>query len=798
MERYTFFATCPLYLEELLKTELESFGGSDIQIAHGGCGFNGTIETAYRACLWSRIANRILFPLVSFDADKPEDISRAADSFEWENHFPLSSTIAIDSTLTKTKICTPDYASLSVKDGIVDRARRLTGGRPNVDTANPDIRLHLHITLNRGGIALDLSGDGLHKRGYRIETVKAGVRENTAAAMLLRADWQGISAPLRTTAANPADSAPELNQPALFFDPMCGSGTLVTEAALIAADIAPSINRRRFGFEKWKHHNPALWSRLKAEADSRRADGIAAVKQAALKAGTALFTGRDQNPKAVAASRANLRASAVSDLFTAGIIRIESGDFFKSASPAALTVSVPQHEASERQNVTGLLAVNPPYGERLNKNDDMLMFYRRMGEVFKQEYGGWNIVMLTGHRELSEATGLRAEKINTLYNGGLRCTLSHFRIFTERYNNTGKQTGGTAANSPGTAPRTQQPAAEKPSGRREFPTYDELSPGAQMVCNRLKKNAKRLKSWLKQSGSAGASPGAAVECYRLYDADMPEYSAAVDIYPPEAVIQEYAAPKTIDPVAASGRLRELMLAVQAYLQLPEEAVKLKQRRKQSGSSQYERKTDNSERRIIREHGLKFFIDTSTYLDTGIFLDSRPIRALIKKEAKGKNFLNLFCYTGTASVYAAAGGAVTTTSVDTSKTYLDWAEANMRLNGFRNDAEFSHSYVRNDCMEWLRKAMGRWELIYLDPPTFSNSKDRREIFDLQKDHEELIRLALSRLADDGLLIFCNNFRKFKMSAELESDFLIEEISEQTIDPDFERKKSIHRCWKIRKE
>jgi len=735
MSEQTFFATCPFYLEELLKKELESFGASDFQIAHGGTGFSGSLETAYRACMWSRIANRILFPLVSFEIEEADDIRKASEGFEWENHFDLSSTISIDSTLSKTKICTPDYASLSVKDGLVDRARKLTGKRPSVDPNSPDIRLHLHITLNEGVISLDLSGAGLHKRGYRMDTVKAAVRENTAAAVLMRAGW-------------PSENL------ATFADPMCGSGTILIEAAMMAADIAPAINRRRFGFEKWKHHKPEIWNKLQSEAASRKQKGITRLVGSA--DGNPMFFGRDLDPKAVTAARSNVRASAAAELYSSGLIDISRADFFTEGLPAKST--------------SGLLAVNPPYGERLNKNDNMLMFYGRMGEVFKNSCGGWNISVLTGHKQLSEAIGLRADKVNTVYNGGLRCTLAHFRIFNDRPEAERKKT------------IIHQIGA--------FPAFDELSPGSVMMYNRLKKNAKRLKKWLKNSG---------VQCYRLYDADMPEYSAAVDIYPPNIVIQEYAPPPTIDPVSASARLREAVLAVQSFLEVPESQIHLKTRKKQRGSNQYV-KTDSEnsfgrkEKVVIDEHGLKFLVDPFSYLDTGIFLDSRPIRRLLREEANGKSFLNLFCYTGTASVHAAAGGAISTTSVDTSRTYLDWAEANMRINGFTGS---SHSRVRKDCIDWLDGALGRWDVIYLDPPTFSNSKDRDEVFDLQKDHEKLIRLTISRLSENGLLIFCCNFRKFKMSTELADEFSIEEITDQTLDPDFERRKSIHRCWKIKR-
>ncbi|MDC7226517.1 MAG: bifunctional 23S rRNA (guanine(2069)-N(7))-methyltransferase RlmK/23S rRNA (guanine(2445)-N(2))-methyltransferase RlmL [Spirochaetales bacterium] len=779
MESFTFFATCPFYLEELLKSELESFGATDFQISHGGVGFNGGFETAYRACLWSRIANRILFPILSFDAEAPEDIRKASEGFEWENHFPQTSTFAVDATLTKTKICTPDYAALSVKDGIVDRARKLTGSRPNVDINNPDIRLHIHITLSRAAIAIDLSGEGLHKRGYRLETVRAGVRENTAAAVLMRGGWPELAAGLRQPSGT--------TDTPCFLDPMCGSGTLVTEAAMMAADIAPALNRRRFGFEKWLKHDEALWQKLRAEAHERMRAGLEAVKQASC--GRTLFFGRDINATAVRTARTNIGASPVSELLRVGIIDVASGDFLEDGIPAALEKSTGNNgNTVVSGSGSRMLAVNPPYGERLNRDDDMIGFYRRMGEVLRRDYRGWKISLLTGHRELSDALGLRADKLNTVYNGGLRCTLAHFRMFNDK-----PAAGKTTGEDRGTRTACKTGIMDGDTGKKSsWPAYEELSPGSQMMYNRLKKNSKRLKNWLKKSG---------LSCYRLYDADMPEYSAAVDIYPPEVVIQEYMPPKTIDRVAASRRLDEAVKAVQSYLELPETSVKLKTRAKQRGNSQYNKKSSVKKldpianRRLIKEHELKFFIDTTTYLDTGIFLDSRPIRRLLREEANGKSFLNLFCYTGTASVYAASGGAISTTSVDTSKTYLEWAEANMKINNFRND---SHAYVKADCMRWLKNAVGSWDLIYLDPPTFSNSKDRVEIFDLQNDHEELIRLTVSKLNEDGVLIFCNNFRKFKLSADIENELDITEISGETIDPDFERKKNIHRCWRILKQ
>ncbi len=743
MSEHRLFATCPVYLEELLKEEVLTFGGKEPKVVHGGVEFQGSLESAYSICLWSRTANRLLLPVLDFEAIAPEDIKKAVEEFAWEDFFNLTSSIAVTSTISKSKICTPDYSALLVKDGIVDRARNLTGTRPAVDTKNPDARLHLHIRLKQASVSIDLSGEPLHRRGYRLSAAKAAVRENTAAAVLMRAGWNTFT-------------AEESCRP--FLDPMCGSGTLLIEAAMIAADMAPAIDRKYFGFMKLKNFQAPLWEKIKAAAQKRRAEGLEFVR----KCSTPLFYGRDSEGFAVRTAINNIKASPAADLWNDGYFDISKADFFKDDKPVILH--------------PGLLAVNPPYGERLGKDQNMLMFYGRLGEHIKNSFPGWNISILTGDRQLSEATGLKADKINTVYNGGIRCSLSHFRIY-EKQEDTQIADGAESA--------SKKP--ENNTKKTAWPSFEELSPGAQMLYNRLKKNSKNLKKWLKNTG---------LECYRLYDADMPEYSVAVDIYPPNAVVQEYAPPKTIDPVAAAGRLREALSAVSAYLELPEKSVILKQRKRQKGSSQYTKKDENrygSQKLIIKEHGLKFLIDLNNYLDTGIFLDSRPLRMRIRELADGKTFLNLFCYTGTASVYAAAGGAYATTSVDTSRTYLDWAEENMKLNKFDSG---NHSFVREDCMKWLESSIGEYDLIFLDPPTFSNSKDRDDIFDIQRDHVNLIRLTASRLSSDGTLIFCNNYRKFQMDEELSSDLDIKEISEQTIDPDFKRNYRIHRSWKIK--
>jgi 23S rRNA (guanine2445-N2)-methyltransferase / 23S rRNA (guanine2069-N7)-methyltransferase len=311
-------------------------------------------------------------------------------------------------------------------------------------------------------------------------------------------------------------------------------------------------------------------------------------------------------------------------------------------------------------------------------------------------------------------------------------------------------------------------------------------PGAAMFANRLRKNLRHLGKWTRREE---------ITCYRLYDADLPEYALAVDLYEGWAHVQEYAAPATIDPEKAAARLRDALAVIPAVLSVPEDRVILKVRRRQKGPAQYERQATTGQFREIREGGLRFLVNLTDYLDTGLFLDHRPTRALIRSAIAGGRFLNLFAYTGTASVYAAAGGAASTTTVDMSPVYLDWARRNMALNGFGEGQ--THRFVRADCLAWLGTPHPeRYRVIFLDPPTFSNSKRMSEAtFEVQRDHVSLIQAAAKLLARDGMLFFSNNFRQFKMQRAGLPGLILEDITHATIPSDFQRNPRIHTCWKI---
>lgn len=306
-----------------------------------------------------------------------------------------------------------------------------------------------------------------------------------------------------------------------------------------------------------------------------------------------------------------------------------------------------------------------------------------------------------------------------------------------------------------------------------------------MLANRLRKNLKSFGTWAEKNG---------ISCYRLYDADMPEYAAAVDIYDKWLHVQEYEAPKSINQARADMRLKEVMAVLPSILSIPSERIFLKVRRRQKGASQYPKFDDQRKFHQVREGNCAFLVNFTDYLDTGLFLDHRPTRFMIQEMAKGKSFLNLFAYTGTATVHAAKGGAASTTTVDISKTYIEWARNNMALNGF---TDRNHELIQADCLEWLASEKRRFDVIFLDPPTFSNSKRMDGILDVQRDHVELLKVAAKLLTRNGIMIFSNNNRKFKMDIDSLTDLNIEDITGKTIPKDFERNLRIHNCWNITK-
>jgi 23S rRNA (guanine2445-N2)-methyltransferase / 23S rRNA (guanine2069-N7)-methyltransferase len=410
----------------------------------------------------------------------------------------------------------------------------------------------------------------------------------------------------------------------------------------------------------------------------------------------------------------------------------------------------------------GLAICNPPYGERMGAEAGLLDLYRLLGAKLKSEFPGWRASVITSDENLAHAIGLRADKKYKLYNGALECVFVNFEI--------------AAADAPKPEPKP-------------------LSAGAQMVKNRIEKNYRHLRKRAEREG---------VECWRVYDADLPEYAAAIDIYrayprsgesPQDYLhVQEYAAPASVDENLARTRLRELVRAAGEAMNVPRERIALKQRRRGKGGEKYGNLDHRDEFIEVGEGGLRFLVNLWDYLDTGLFLDHRPLRARVREMAKGKRFLNLFCYTGSVSVYAAAGAAAETISVDLSQTYLEWATRNLAVNGFGNNL---HKLVRADAAKYLEHHSAMYDLIFVDPPTFSNSKSAAD-FDVQRDHARLLQLCGERLFPGGTILFSNNFRRFKLDQAALGDFAIRDIGASTIPFDFERNARIHKAWELTKK
>lgn len=732
-DRYELFLTCPKGLEGLLAEEASGLGLEEVREQTSAIRGVADLHTAYRLCLWSRLANRVLLVLARFPMKDAEDLYHGVLSVDWHDHLLPNGSLAVEFSGQGSGIDNTHFGALKVKDAIVDKLRAANGDRPSVDKLNPDLRVHLRLDRGEAVLSLDLSGHSLHQRGYRLQQGAAPLKENLAAAVLIRAGWPRIAA---------AGGA--------LTDPMCGVGTFLVEAAMIAADIAPNLKRERWGFSAWLGHVPALWQRLHAEAEERAAAGLAKPPL--------WIRGYEADPRLIQPGRNNVERAGLSNW-----IKIYQGE-------------LATFEPRPDQNQTGLVICNPPYGERLGDEASLLYLYQNLGERLRQACMNWEAAVFTGAPDLGKRMGIRSHKQYAFWNGALPCKLLLIKVLPEQF-----VTGERRTPEQRQVEREQIASGEE----RAEPLVQEqarLSEGGQMFANRLQKNLKQLGKWARREG---------VDCYRLYDADMPEYAVAIDLYGDWVHVQEYAAPRSIDPEKAQSRLFDALAAIPQALGIDKSKVVVKRRERQSGSKQYTRQAAQGQFMEVNEGGVKLLVNLTDYLDTGLFLDHRPLRLRIQREAAGKRFLNLFCYTATATVHAAKGGARTTTSVDLSKTYLDWARRNLSLNGYSD----KNRLEQGDVMAWLEADRGEYDLIFIDPPTFSNSKRMEGVFDIQRDHVQLLDLAMTRLAPGGVLYFSNNFRKFILDEGLAARYAVEEISAKTLDPDFARNPKIHRAWRL---
>ena len=700
---FDYFIVIPPHLAFQSIKELEPLGALDAKESPTGIYCHGDLAFGYKACLHSRLANRVLLKIAQFDIANTDELYEGVTKINWSEHLGPDNTLAVSATTRHSEINHSHFVMLRVKDAIVDDLRRRFQDRPQINKNEPDVRVHAHLDKDSATIYVDLSGASLHQRGYRQESGLAPIKENIAAAMLRISGW-----------SEAAEQGEDL------VDPMCGTGTIPIEAALIATHTAPGIFRKYFGFLKWRGHNSALWSKIRAEAQERM--------RGRAKSGSQII-GFDQNARVIEIARQTARNAGMDQ-----VIRFEVRGI-QDARPAPRS--------------KGIVISNPPYGKRLGQVDALRPVYADLGRVLREHFGGYQAFILTSAEELAYSLGLRASRKRKINNGGIECDLLEF-------------------------------ALEKSSENRE----NEKNSLDNALVNRLKKNFDRVRTWAESVPT---------DAYRVYDADLPEYNFALDVYGKFAHLQEYAAPKDIPISTCAARASIMISVVEKVLGIPRTRISYKIRKRQKGRAQYSRLNEREKLIEINEKGNIFLVNLWDYLDTGLFLDHRPVRAKIHDMALEKRFLNLFCYTGSATVYAAAGGALETTSVDLSDRYLEWAKRNMQCNGFRGR---QHRYVCADVINWLEADKQKYDLIFIDPPTFSNSKRSKRIFDVQRDHAGLVHLAAQRLDTGGLIYFSTNRRKFRLDLSALPEVMVKDITRSTLPKDFQRRGNMHSCFEIR--
>ncbi|SSN58400.1 2-phospho-D-glycerate hydrolyase [Klebsiella pneumoniae] len=696
------FASTARGLEELLKTELEGLGATDCQVVQGGVHFQGDTRLLYQSLMWSRLASRIMLPLGECRVYSDLDLYLGVQAIPWTEMFNPGATFAVHFSGLNDEIRNSQYGALKVKDAIVDSFTRKNLPRPNVDRESPDLRINVWLNKETAHISLDLSGEGLHLRGYRDGTGMAPIKENLAAAIVMRSGW--------------VPGTP-------LLDPMCGSGTLLIEAAMLATDRAPGLHRGHWGFGGcgWAQHDDAIWKEVKAEAQTRARQGLAAYESR--------FYGSDVDARVIERARRNARRAGIGELID-----------FDVKDVAQLNNPLPK-------GPYGTVISNPPYGERLESEPALIALHSLLGRIMKSQFGGWNLSVFSASPELLSCLQLRADKQFKAKNGPLDCVQKNYHL------------------------------AESEGGKPAMLAED--------FANRLRKNLKKFEKWARQEG---------IECYRLYDADLPEYNVAIDRYADWVVVQEYAPPKTVDAHKARQRLFDIIAATIAVLDMAPNKLVLKTRERQKGKNQYQKMAEKGDFIEVQEYNARLWVNLTDYLDTGLFLDHRIARRMLGQMSKGKDFLNLFSYTGSASVHAGLGGARSTTTVDMSRTYLEWAERNLRLNGLTGRA---HRLMQADVLGWLRESTEQFDLIFIDPPTFSNSKRMEDAFDVQRDHIRLMTDLKRLLRKGGTIMFSNNKRGFRMDHDglAALGLKAQEISQKTLSQDFARNRQIHNCWLI---
>lgn len=728
-----FVITCMPGLAPLLCDELAALGLAAQEQGGAAVRLTGEVRDALRVSLWSRLAERVLVPVAQHQGGSLEAADALASAFDWATHTHRVLRLHVR----------VDHEPGVRGDSRVTRSRFLRYAPAGVlpaDSAAGALCLRLQVGEQASELFVDLSGEALSRRGYRLDGGLAPLRETLAAAMLQAAGWQAAAtAPQATksvsqaveTASQTAGAVSQVAETApVLIDPFCGSGTLLVEAAMMALNQAPGLLREEYALLHWPGTDLPAWQTLREEArEARRA----APQGLSLK-------GFDADASVLQQARANADRAGVGALI-----------HFERRELGALRA----RDFAGGGQATGVVVTNPPWGERLEEQQRAGWLYHALGRLMARHAPQWHAVIVAGQAEALDRSGMATQAAWRVRNGPMQ-------VYVRRL-----------------VPQRRAPV---PPLRVAGETAFDVPEPAQALVNRLRKNSRQLRRWLDQSG---------VQAYRLYDRDLPEFNFSIDIYGDRALVQEYAPPKSIDEQAAAARRTLAVSAVRAALSVHREQVFLRTRSPQRGRGQYQKLDQSGDYHVVMEGEARLLINLRDYLDSGLFLDHRPMRLRLGEEAQGKRFLNLFGYTGAATVHAALGGASRTVTVDASRKYLDWAGCNLAANGFGTR---QHELVRADVREWVATAKQQFDLIFCDPPTFSNNKSRDD-FVVQRDHAELIRALMKRLEPGGVLYFSCNFRRFELDESIKRWYTVEDITRWSIPPDFGRNDRIHVCYRI---
>ena len=771
-ETFEYFATCPKGFEQLLADELKRLRAQRVRPLKGGVAFFGTKTDGYRVCLWSRIASRVLRVVGRVSAVSAEELYRGVKALPWVNLIGPRATISVAARGGNEALRNSQFSALKVKDAVCDSLRAQRGFRPDVAPHRADVPLWVSIHNKKATISIDYAGESLHRRGYREqgETVEAPLKEALAAGMLVWGGWDHLASPAlrRTEAKRKGQSI--LDAPA-FVDPTCGSGTLVLEAAMMATDRAPGLSRDYWGFEGNADFDAEAFDALLADADDRFEAGLKSAP---------CMVGSDIDSRAIEIAKGNARRAGLADVVQ-----------FDCANVSELSDTLKRFGIDTQ--ASGFIACNPPYGVRLLR-DNLDAFYSELSKGLDCLSDAWRMCVISPDSLIDSSLGYDTQRSLSVYNGALEAVLRDYQL-------------GTSC---------KQALRVVTLDGREI-TVTVSSGHAEQFAARLRKMIKARRKWATKNN---------IHAYRAYDADLPDYAVSVDVFEEKGtqniyvLVSEYQAPKEVDPQKAARRFNDACAVAQALFEVSDDRLFTRVRRQDRGGSQYRKESHHSYSIIVEEEGLPIEVDLSGYLDTGLFLDHRITRSLVGNMAQGKRFLNLFAYTGVATLHAAAQGASQTTTVDMSQTYLDWARRNMQRAGFTGRA---HRFIRADVLSWVENqakqqiqgntatagsvgvagaadSTDMYDVVFLDPPTFSNSKTMgKRTWDIQRDHVKLLSNVVDLVAPGGAIVFSGNLRSFKLDEQAVSNLglAIENITAQTIPEDFSRNPRIHFCYVLTK-